>query len=395
MSITTEIERIQADRNTIRAKLVELGLVTSTAKLDALATAIEGLINCGAVSVEVLEGQTYTIPRGFHNGSGVIRAMTDVEGEAQKYKTQAKTVTPTKAQQSITPDSGYYALESVTVNAIPDAYQDVTDVTAKAADVIAGRVFVAADGTVVVGTMPNIGSANATLSVNSKTYTIPKGYHNGDGKITITVETKSVTPTKSTQTVTPTSGKVLSQVTVEPIPADYQDITGVTATDATVLNGYKFVDAEGATVTGAMPNKGAANATLSPALSSYTIPAGYHNGQGKITLTLETKTATPSKSQQTVEATTGKTLSKVTVNPIPDAYQDITGVTATVGTVLTGSKFVASDGTTKEGTMVNRGSANYSIDGMTATSCTIPAGYHNGSGKISLTSSVEEALAAI
>lgn len=49
MSISTELSRIQANRNTIRAKLVELGMATSTDKLDALASAIESIVNRGAV----------------------------------------------------------------------------------------------------------------------------------------------------------------------------------------------------------------------------------------------------------------------------------------------------------------------------------------------------------
>ena len=181
MSIATQISRIETDRNTIRAKLVELGMANNTDKLDALAAAIEGLVNRGAVSVEIKEGTSYTIPAGYHNGSGTVKAISDTEGDAESYKTQAKTVTPTKKQQSITPDSGYYALESVTVNAIPDAYQDVTSVTAAAGDVLTGKVYVLADGTVTTGTLPNNGAVNKALDVTTITYTIPKGYHSGAG----------------------------------------------------------------------------------------------------------------------------------------------------------------------------------------------------------------------
>ena len=40
--------------------------------------------------------------------------------------------------------------------------------------------------------------------------------------------------------------------------------------------------------------------------------------------------------------------------------------------------------------------ANYAaIDGLTQTSYTVPQGYHNGSGTVSLTGDIEEALAAI
>ena len=286
MSIATQISRIETDRNTIRAKLVELGMANNTDKLDALAAAIEGLVNRGAVSVEIKEGTSYTIPAGYHNGSGTVKAISDTEGDAESYKTQAKTVTPTKKQQSITPDSGYYALESVTVNAIPDAYQDVTSVTAAAGDVLTGKVIVLADGTVTTGTMANNGAVSKTLDVTTITYTIPKGYHNGSGAVKIVLETKTVTPTKSAQDITPTAGKVLSKVTVEAIPDKYQDVSGVTTTAANVLDGTYFVDKTGALVEGTMPDKGAVTATIDGlTTTSYTIPAGKHNGSGKVSLT--------------------------------------------------------------------------------------------------------------
>ena len=53
MSIATELSRLQTDRNTIRTKLVELGMANSTDNLDALASAVEGIVNRGAVSASV------------------------------------------------------------------------------------------------------------------------------------------------------------------------------------------------------------------------------------------------------------------------------------------------------------------------------------------------------
>ena len=64
MSTQTEILRLQTARNTIRDKAVELGLGTSTDKIDALATAIDGIVNQGAVDANVKEGESYTIPKG-------------------------------------------------------------------------------------------------------------------------------------------------------------------------------------------------------------------------------------------------------------------------------------------------------------------------------------------
>lgn len=284
MSISTEISRIQSNKNTIRAKLVELGIATNTDNLDRLAAAIDSIVNQGAVSVEILEGTSYTIPAGYHNGSGTVKALTDVTGEAKKYKTQTKIATPTKKQQSVTPDSGYYALSAVTVNAIPDAYQDVTSVTAVAGDVLTGKIFVASDGTVVTGTMVNNGAVSKTLDGTTITYTIPKGYHSGTGTVKIVLEEKNVTPTKSAQTVTPTAGKVLSKVTVAAIPDKYIDTSDANAVAANILVD-KTAYVGGAKVTGTMPNNGATGGSIDGlTATSVTIPAGYTTG-GLVSLT--------------------------------------------------------------------------------------------------------------
>lgn len=389
MSIATELSRIQTDRNTIRAKLVELGMANNTDKLDALALAIEGIVNRGAVSVSVQEGDTYTIPAGYHNGSGTVSGVAG----GGNYNLQSKSATPTKKQQSITPDSGYYGLSDVTVAAIPDAYQDVTAVTATAGDVLTGKIYVAADGTVVTGTMANNGVASKTLDVTAVSYTIPKGYHAGTGTVKIVLETKAVTPTKATQEITPTSGKVLSKVTVNPIPAEYITTTDATATADKILDGETaYVDGE--KIEGTMPNNGAVAQTLTTTTTSYTVPAGYHSGTGKVSITTETKNATPTKSAQTITPTTGKVLSSVSVTAIPDKYQDVTNVTAAGADVLDGKVIVDAAGKEVTGSMPNNGSATATIDGLTTTSVTIPLGYTTG-GTVSLTNDVEEALSQI
>ena len=54
MSVATQISRIQKDRNTIRTKLVELGMAQNTDDLDKLAAAISGIVDQGAVSATVM-----------------------------------------------------------------------------------------------------------------------------------------------------------------------------------------------------------------------------------------------------------------------------------------------------------------------------------------------------
>lgn len=113
-----------------------------------------------------------------------------------------------------------------------------------------------------------------------------------------------------------------------------------------------------------------------------------------VTTLFKQKTATPTKSAQTIVPTKGKVLDRVTVAAIPDDYQDVTGVTATAADVLVGKKIVDAEGTVVTGTMADNGAINATIDGLTTTSYTIPAGKTSG-GTISLTNDIEMALAAI
>ena len=97
MSTQTEITRLQNARNKIRTWLVGLGLATSTDKLDELATKAAAIKNQGAVNASVKEGESYTIPAGYHNGSGTVKGVAG----GGNYSLQTKSVTPTKEQQPI------------------------------------------------------------------------------------------------------------------------------------------------------------------------------------------------------------------------------------------------------------------------------------------------------
>lgn len=183
MSIANQIAALESSRNTIRNKLVELGMAQSGDKLERLAAAVDGIINRGAVSVTVAEGDTYTVPRGYHNGSGTVSGVSG----GGSYKLQSKTATPTKSRQNITPDAGYFGLSDVTVGAIPETYQDTSSVTAEAAHVLAGKIFVTADGSVTAGSMVNNGAVNGSFDgLTNLYYTVPAGYHSGTGKVSLT-----------------------------------------------------------------------------------------------------------------------------------------------------------------------------------------------------------------
>lgn len=125
-----------------------------------------------------------------------------------------------------------------------------------------------------------------------------------------------------------------------------------TAVKEQVLAGYTAVtkDSDEEPAAGTMPNRGAVTQALN-AGGSYTVPAGYHNGSGKVTA-------------NSLASQTG-------------------GATAGDGDVLTGKTYWK-DGTKRTGSMANQGAKTSSLN--CGGSYTIPAGYHNGSGKVTANS---------
>ena len=210
MSIQTEITRLQGLRNALRTKLVALGLATSSADLEDCVTAVEGVENRGAATgtIATADGE-YTIQAGYHNGGGKVTIDATEKGKitagniksgvsilgvtgtysGEAVKLQNKNITPTKSKQDVTADEGYDALGMVSVAPIPDAYQDVTGVTAAEGDVLANKIFVDAEGHQKAGTMVNNGAVAATIDgLTITSYTIPAGYHSGTGTVSLTTD---------------------------------------------------------------------------------------------------------------------------------------------------------------------------------------------------------------
>ena len=282
MSVSTEVTRLQAARNTIRAKLNALGLVTTTANIDDCATAVEGITNNGTVTKTLSTSTTsYTIPKGYHSGSGKVSITTET-----------KSATPSTAAQTITPSSGK-VLSSVTVAAMATATQATPSISVSTAGLITASATQSA-GYVAAGTksatkqLTTQAAKTVTPSTSSQTAVASGVYTTGAVTVAaVPTETKSVTPTTSAQTVTPTSGKFLSSVSVGAIATETKTATaGTSATTVTPTSG-KYLT----------------SVTVNPTPS-------------------QSKTVTPSASQQTVSPDSGKLLSSVVVNGDSDLVAD-------------------------------------------------------------------------
>lgn len=111
--------------------------VTAHARGNALTGTMTN--NGGVTGTISTKAGEYTIPSGYHDGSGKVKISTTeqnkiiagniksgvtilgVEGtySGQQVTAQSKTATPSTSQQVILPDQNYDYLSQVTVNAIP------------------------------------------------------------------------------------------------------------------------------------------------------------------------------------------------------------------------------------------------------------------------------------
>ena len=157
-----------------------------------------GKYTTGNVVVSAVPTETKSITSNgtYSPTSGKYFSSVEVNVPSQEFKTQTKTVTPTTSSQTITPDSGYNGLSSVTVNAM--ATGALSNPTVNSSGLVTASV----------------GTSGYLASGTSKTLQLT------------TQAAKTVTPSTSSQTAVASGVYTTGAITVGAIPSSYVQPSG-------------------------------------------------------------------------------------------------------------------------------------------------------------------------
>lgn len=324
------------------------------------------------------------------NGSNNTYTPSQMAPAIQAIETivplQTKTITPTTAEQTITPDTGYDGFSSVTINAVPTASQAVPQVSINVETGLITATANQLEGYVDAGTkrgtlqLTTKGETTITPSstdqyITAGTYLTGlitvTGLNDGDNSsygTTTAVSQVLITKTKLDALASAIKNKASSS-TLPMTIAEMQNAVASIRTSSqmnmqtkqvqpneemkiiTPDSGYDGLSSVQVNAVNASELNVTSNGIYTPASGAY-----YNrvivNTDSSTEFNLQTKQITPTTSAQSVTPDEGYNgLSSVTVNAIPSRYADISGLTISVGDVMNGVQFIDSTGTTKTGTL--------------------------------------------
>lgn len=206
-----------------------------------------------------------------------------------------------------------------------------------AADVLTGEQFYDEEGNPVTGTMPN-NPAEAVVIQGGGSYTIPKGYHTGQGTVT-------------------SSGSVLPTLTD---PADAEEI----------VSGKQAINQNGSVLTGTMPSNPAISETLE-AGESYQVPAGYTPGGTVQTASLASQTPGTATQDDIIKGQTAWVNGQQITGAL-EPGSDTSDATATAADILEGETAYVATGKVR-GTMPTRTADDVAVQDTTIS---VASGYY-------------------
>lgn len=281
----------------------------------------------------------------------------------------------------------YISAESINnvFTKIKENWIDTSDGTAKTSDILDGKLAYV-NGKSVMGTMPIVTQATPSISIDSSTGIITASATQAAGYVSAGTKkaTKPLT-LRSSNDLTVSDAKVL-------VPAGYyatnasksvstvaqanpiisvDSTTGTITASVTQGSGYVY----GRTMTNTSELQTQPATTITPSTYRQTaVPAGYYTTGAVFVnpVPTQTKSATPSKSQQTVTPDSGKFLSSVTIGAIPRGYITTSDATATESDIANG-KIAYVKGSKVKGNVTIRSDSSITSNNNIVT---IPAGIY-------------------
>ena len=308
---------------------------------------------------------------GTYNVTSYASASVNVP-TGSTINNQNKTVNPTTSQQSITYDSGYTGLGTVTVNAMPT----MTLPTSAASSATSGYTSKATIGRSTSDQYINIPTGYNSAGGYYKISAVANGSATGPSSLsgssaTVTTGTNTITLTKTGVTTTPT------------VSAGY--VSSATASTATVALTASVTTKAAATITPGTTNQTIASGTyltgtqtisgdedlvasnIKKNVTIFGVTGSYEAGGSSPTI--QFLTVTPSESEQTFNSSEVDGYKPVVVGAISSTYIG-SGITQRSSTDLTGTL----------------NSSTYDV--------TAPAGYYASDGTFSITRKSSDDLTA-